>query len=203
MAQEQTIEGPRPERRLRADAQRNYDRLLAAAREAVTRKGAELSMEEVARNAGVGIGTLYRHFPTRQALLEATFLGEANELREEALRLAAEQPPLEALVAWLRLQLTFGARGRCMGAAVMSAKHQEGTEIYEACARMRDAGAVLLARAQEAGMVRPDVELGDIHRMMHGIVLVEEGNTDDPGRTERMFDLVMAGLRPLREPLAG
>src|SRR5580698_8209824 len=103
--------GPR-----RADAQRNYEIILATARAAVAERGGSIVLEDVARDAGVGIGTLYRHFPTRQSLLEASFLQEAEELRDRAVALADEPEPLEALVAWLRLQMDFGAHGHSMGA---------------------------------------------------------------------------------------
>ena len=178
----------------RADAQRNYDRVLAVARGAVAERGGNIVLEDIARDAGVGIGTLYRHFPTRQDLLEAAFLDEANELRARAHELAGHPEPLDALVGWLRLQLDFGAHGRSMGATVMSAKHVEGSEIQLACAGMREAGAVLLGRAQAAGAVRPEVRMADVLRLMHGIVLANE-QAPDPERVDGMFDLVIAGIR--------
>jgi AcrR family transcriptional regulator len=181
--------GPR-----RADAQRNYEVILAAAREAVAERGADIVLEDIARNAGVGIGTLYRHFPTRQDLLEATFLDEALELRERAEELSTAPSALDALIDWLRLQMDFGAHGRSMGAAVMNAKHTEGTEIQVACVNMREAGAVLLRRAQDAGEVRADVEIVDLLRLMHGIVIANE-QAPDQSRVSPMFDLVIAGIR--------
>src|ERR1700733_7797226 len=126
--------GPR-----RADAQRNYDIILATARAAVAERGGDIVLEDIARDAGVGIGTLYRHFPTRQDLLEAAFLDEAVELRLRAEDLAEHALPLEALATWLHLQLDFGAHGRSMGAAVMNAKHVEGSAIQLAYLAMRDA----------------------------------------------------------------
>jgi AcrR family transcriptional regulator len=183
-------------RPLRADAQRNRALLVATARQAVAEQGGEVCLEEIARRAGVGIGTLYRHFPTRQALLEATFLDEANELRDEAERRCVEERPGAALIGWLQLHLEFGARGRSMGAAVMNAKHTDGSEIQLACADMREAGKVLLGRAQEAGEIRTGVDMSDMLRMMHAIVLVNEQAPEDPERVERMFELVIAGLRP-------
>ncbi|MGH9122812.1 MAG: TetR/AcrR family transcriptional regulator, partial [Acidimicrobiales bacterium] len=155
----------------------------------------EVALEEVAREAGVGVGTLYRHFPTRQALLEAIFLDDAKELTVLAEKLSLDGKPYEALVTWLRVQMAFGARGRSLGAAVLNAKHTEGTEIYQSCVRMRAAGEVLLLRAQEAGQVRPDVLMTDLVKMIHGIVVINEQSNDDPGRVDRMFDLVMGGLR--------
>ena len=181
--------GPR-----RADAQHNYEVILAAARAAVAERGGEIVLEDIARNAGVGIGTLYRHFPSRQELLEAAFLDEALELRQCAEELKSAPAPLDALIEWLRLQMVFGAHGRSMGAAVMNAKHTEGTEIQIACVDMRAAGAVLLCRAQDAGEVRPDVEIVDLLRFMHGIVIANE-QAPDQSRVDPMFDLVIAGIR--------
>jgi AcrR family transcriptional regulator len=181
--------GPR-----RADAQHNYDVILAAARAAVAERGGDIVLEDIARNAGVGIGTLYRHFPTRQALLEAAFLDEALELRQCAEEMKSAPATFDALIDWLRLQMDFGAHGRSMGAAVMNAKHTEGTEIQIACVDMREAGAVLLRRAQEAGEVRPDVEIVDLLRLMHGIVIANE-QAPDQTRVNPMFDVVIAGIR--------
>jgi AcrR family transcriptional regulator len=195
----QITETKRPRR---ADAQRNYDRVLAVTRDCVAEQGGDIVLEEIARRAGVGIGTLYRHFPTRQDLLEATFLDEAQELTARAEELSDGLDPgadpgqaaFAALVVWLRAQLAFGTRGRCMGAAVLNAKHTEGSDIQVACAAMRESGAVLLRRAQEAGTVRPGVEMTDVLRLMHGIVLANE-QAPEPERAERMFDLVLAGIR--------
>ena len=182
------------QRQRRADAQRNYERILAAARTAVDERGGDVVLEDIAREAGVGIGTLYRHFPTRQALLEATFLDETRELRGRAEQLVAERPPLDALVGWLRLQMDLGMRGHSMGAAVMAAKHVEGSEIQLACAAMRESGTDLLERAQATGEVRAGVDMGDLLRLVHGVVLVSR-QAPDPERMERMFQLVIAGIR--------
>ena len=182
------------QRQRRADAQRNYERILAVARVAVAQRGGDVVLEDIARDAGVGIGTLYRHFPTRQALLEATFLDETRELRARAEQLAAEQAPLDALVGWLRLQMDLGMRGHSIGAAVMAAKHVDGSEIQLAYAAMREAGTELLERAQAVGEVRPGVDMGDLLRLVHGVVLVSQ-QAPDPERMERMFQLVIAGIR--------
>jgi AcrR family transcriptional regulator len=182
---------PRP---LRADAQRNRERILAAARAAVTERGSDIVLEDVARQAGVGIGTLYRHFPTRQDLFEAAFLHEAVELTRRAQALAGEVAPFDALITWLRQQIDFGSHGHSMGAAVMAAKHVDGSELQVACNAMRDAGSVLLRRAQDAGEARPEIQMADVLRLTHGIVLANQA-APDPERLERMFDLVVAGLR--------
>jgi AcrR family transcriptional regulator len=182
------------ERPRRADAQRNYEHILAVARVAVAERGGDIVLEDIARDAGVGIGTLYRHFPNRQALFEATFLDEALELRARAESLVGDPDPFAALRGWLRQQMDFGAHGHSMGAAVMNAKHTEGSEIQRACIGMREAGALLLGQAQAAGTVREDVELSDVLRLIHGVVLADR-QVPDPERADRMFDLVMAGIR--------
>jgi AcrR family transcriptional regulator len=189
MSEAQVTKSPR-----RADAQRNHDIILGVARAAVAQRGANIVLEEIARDAGVGIGTLYRHFPTRQDLLEAAFLDEALELRDRAKDLATSESAIAALVSWLRYQMDFGAHGRSMGAAVMNAKHTEGSDIQLACVSMREAGEVLLRRAQESGEVKSDIDLIDVLRLMGGIVMANE-NAPDPQRVDRMFDVVITGIK--------
>ncbi|HET8911266.1 MAG TPA: helix-turn-helix domain-containing protein [Ktedonobacteraceae bacterium] len=186
---------PTPANRpMRADAQRNYASLLRAARVAISERGADIVLEDVARSAGVAIGTLYRHFPTRQDLLEAVFLDEADELREHAEALASAPVPFDALMNWLRLQMDFAAFGRSLGAAIMAAKHVPGTRISDANKAMHQAGEVLLLRAQAAEQIRTDIHLVDVLRLVYGIVMVNEHASDPDGAT-RMFDLVIAGIR--------
>jgi AcrR family transcriptional regulator len=185
---------PPPQRPLRADAQRNYASLLKAARVAVSERGADISLEDIARSAGVAIGTLYNHFPTRQDLLEAVFLEETTELRLYAEELASAPNPLDALIRWLRLQMDFAARGRSMGAAVMAAKQVPGTRSNAANIAMHRAGEVLLLRAQAAKQVRTDVHILDVVRLVYGIALVNE-HASDPDGANRMLDLVIAGIR--------
>jgi AcrR family transcriptional regulator len=187
-------EPPQANRPMRADAQRNYASLLNAARVAVSELGADIVLEDVARSAGVAIGTLYRHFPTRQDLLEALFLDETNALRVHAEELASAPVPFDALISWLRLQMDFAARGQSMGAAVMAAKRVPGTRSYAANKAMLEAGNVLLLRAQAAGHIRTDVHLVDVIRLVYGIVMVDK-HTSDPDGATRMLDLVIAGIR--------
>lgn len=186
---------PTPANRpMRADAQRNYASLLKTARVAVAERGADIVLEDIARAAGVAIGTLYRHFPTRQDLLEAVFLDETKELREHAEALASAPVPFEALMSWLRLQMDFAAFGRSMGAAIMAAKHVAGTRISEANKAMHKAGEVLLLRAQAAGQIRTDVQMLDVIRLVYGIAMVNE-HVSDPDGANRMLDIVIAGIR--------
>jgi AcrR family transcriptional regulator len=178
----------------RADAQRNYDLILAAARAAIAERGAHIVLEDVARDAGVGIGTLYRHFPTRQDLLEEAFLEETLLLRDRAEALVDSPEAWEALVAWLRLQMEFASRGRSLGAAVMAAKHVEGSDLQVAYSAMRNAGDTLLHRAQASGDVKDDVDMIDVLRLVYGIVMACE-QAPEPDRVTRMFELVIAGIR--------
>ena len=181
-------------RPMRADAQRNYASLLNTARMAVSEHGADIVLEDIARSAGVAIGTLYRHFPTRQDLLEAVFMDETNALRVQAEALASAPVPLDALISWLRLQMDFAARGRSMGAAIMATKHVAGTKIYEANKAMHAAGAALLLRAQAAEQIRADVDIIDVTRLVYGIAMVTV-HASDPEGANRMLDLVIAGIR--------
>src|SRR5579859_3677017 len=186
---------PTPANRpMRADAQRNYASLLKTARVAVAERGADIVLEDIATSAGVAIGTLYRHFPTRQDLLEAVFLDATNELRAHAEVLASAPVPFDALISWLRLQMDFATFGRSLGAAIMAAKQVPGTRIYAANKAMREAGNALLLRAQAAGHIRTDVQLVDVMRLVYGIALVNE-HASDPDGANRMLDLVIAGIR--------
>lgn len=177
----------------RADARRNRDKLLAAARPLIDAHGRGVSLEAIARQAGVSIGTLYNHFPTRNALFEAAFTREAEELRERAEEWADEEDPAAALFRWLRLQLEYGSRGRALGAAVMNTRHQEGSTVQRTHAAMHDAGGVLLQRAQDAGQVRPDIDLARVLRLILGILLANE-EAPDPQGTLPMLAIVIQGM---------
>ena len=183
--------GTKPRRR--ADAQLNHAKLLSSARAAVDDHGRDISLEDIALQAGVAIGTLYKHFPTRQHLLEAVFLDETNDLRARAEALVGEPGSLEVLASWLRLQLGFSERGRSMGAEVLSAKHIEGSEMYLANHAMQQAGSVLLKRAQEAGEVRPKIGIIEVLRLVYGIGMACD-HAGDPRDAEKMFEIVIAGI---------
>jgi AcrR family transcriptional regulator len=163
----------RPARRSRrADAQLDYDRLVAVARAATQERGERISLEDIAREAGVAIGTLYNHFPTRQDLLAATFIDETEELRTRAVELIDHVAPAEALRAWLHLHLQYSARGRGLGALVMSWKYVEGSDMQVAFQAMREAGEHLFGRAVDHGDVRGGVQLIDLLRLIWGLELI-------------------------------
>lgn len=182
-------------RRMRADAQRNYDRLMAAARQVFEEHGAAAALEDIARRADVSIATLYRHFPTRQDLLEAVFLRIADTLRDQALELLESPDPFQGFVQWLRLHLESGAAGRGLAASVMTAKLQDGTAVNTSCNEMKAAGEQLLARAQTADSARAGIDLGDLLLVIHGIVLINQQLPTSQDRPERMLNVVVDGLR--------
>jgi len=174
----------------RADALRNYQKLIAAAREAFTESGSAASLEDIARRAGVGIGTLYRHFPTRQALVEAVYVDEVDALCRSAEEVAA-QPAWDALEAWLRRFVEYVATKQALAEELFADGHDSA--VFRTCHdAFRSAGAPLLARAQEAGAARPDAQLDDVVRMIAGIAKMPE---TAPGQTERMLEMAFDGLR--------
>jgi AcrR family transcriptional regulator len=180
-------------RPLRADARQNYARLLSAAAAAFAAHGPDAPLEEIARSAGVGIGTLYRHFPTRQTLLEAVFLDSIEALGAEANALLAAPDPGAALDSWLRAVLAHNLSQRGLKEALLASG---GSETAAACkAQMREAGAALLARAQQAGAIRPDAEIGDVMRFVHAIALATEQAAEGAGRAERLLSFMLDGLK--------
>ena len=175
----------------RADARRNYEKLLAAAGEAFAEHGGEASLEDIARRAGVGIGTLYRHFPTRQELLEALYIDEVEEMSRAAEGLA-DLEPWDALRTWLHQYVQFAQTKRAIADALLATIDQDA-EVFFACrTAITAAGNMLLRRAQEAGVVRPDTTFLDVGRMVAGIGAIPAA---DPEQVERILDVALDGLR--------
>ncbi|MGW5657976.1 TetR/AcrR family transcriptional regulator [Streptomyces humi] len=174
----------------RKDAARNYDALIAAAREAFAEHGADVSLEDVARRAGVGIGTLYRNFPTRRDLFESVYADEVNALCRAAVELAGQEP-WEALTSWLDRFTGYMVTKR----AVREALNDE-SEIFSACRdSMYAAGGPLLERAQKAGVVRTDMEIGDLLRMVSGITATA---FEDEAQRDRVMSIALDGVRAVR-----
>jgi AcrR family transcriptional regulator len=174
----------------RADARRNYDKLVTAARAVFAEDGTSAPLEDVAGRAEVGIGTLYRHFPTRQALLEAVYLEEVQAIAEAAAELS-DVPAWDALSTWLHRYVGFAATKRALTEALLEA--DPDSDVLLACrTAILDAGNGLIERAQRAGVVRPDTTFSDVGRMVSGIAVVP---TADPGQKERMLELALDGLR--------
>jgi AcrR family transcriptional regulator len=175
----------------RADAQRNCAKVLAAAREAFAEGGESTSLEEIARRAGVGIGTLYRHFPNRQALLEALYVDEVEEVCRSAAELD-EADPWDALIAWFDRFNAYMATKRALAHELFKYLDKDA-ELFQFCrASLFAAGGPLLARAQEAGVARPDVEFPEVMQMVIGIAKIPAA---DPAQIEQMIRIALDGLR--------
>jgi AcrR family transcriptional regulator len=187
-------------RPLRADARRNRDQILCAAQTAFRERGADASLEEIARNAGVGIGTLYRHFPTRNLLLDAVFQDSIEVLCNEAEARCESLSPTDAFVGWLHAALEHAMTYQSLAAALMIADldetaKQRGCGEQSACAVMRANAELQVTRAQEAGVIRCDVNVEDIVRLVNAIAITTEDAPDGDAAAERMFTLMVDGLR--------
>ncbi|MFE6763047.1 TetR/AcrR family transcriptional regulator [Streptomyces sp. NPDC057689] len=183
-----------PARPMRADARRNHGRLLAAARTAFAEHGTDASLEDVARRAGVGIGTLYRHFPTRHALMSAVFQEAVTSLITRSRELAEAERPCAALVEWLGAIVTHAGEYRGLAQALMSTCRDESSALARCNTPLREAGSLLLTRAQSTGSVRPDVSIDDLMQLTNAIALAAEQSPDDPQLADRLLTLTLRGL---------
>lgn len=181
--------GERPQltaKRPRADALRNRERLLEAAKAVFSAGGPNASLEAVARRAGVGIGTLYRHFPTREALFEAVYRREVRHLADLAEQLGAEGAPVDALRRWMRSNVEFVATKKGMSAALaLTANASPDLSAYTFDSMTRALGA-LLRRAAEAGEIRADISPEDLFRTLIGLCYTH----DQPGWQDKVLRLV-------------
>jgi AcrR family transcriptional regulator len=175
----------------RADARRNYEKVLAAARDAFAEGGESTALEEIARRAGVGIGTLYRHFPNRQALLEALYVNEVEEVCRSAAELEGADP-WEALSGWFEGLIGYFAAKRALAHELLNYLGQDAPLFKECRDSLFAAGEPLLRRAQAAGAVRPDVEFPEIMQMMMGITKIP---ATDPAQIEHILRIALDGLR--------
>ncbi|MCB8902351.1 MULTISPECIES: TetR/AcrR family transcriptional regulator [unclassified Streptomyces] len=186
-----------PKKPMRADARRNYERILAAAGEAIAQHGADASLEEIARHAGVGSATLHRHFPSRQALLESVFRDRVESLCATARDLAATTGPEAALVTWLHAVGTHAVTNKGLGAALMPGTGSTDPTLGDDCHTMIvNAGGGLLARAHQAGAVRPEVTITRLLKLVGAIALATEHDADGAAETDRLLTLVIDGVRP-------
>ena len=182
-------------RALRADARRNVARLIAAARDAFAVHGPNAPLDDIARAAGVGAGTLYRHFPTRLALFEAVYRDSVERLCAEGDRLSATEPPADALADWLRGFVNVVSQKRGLASALT----EEGrtSEVFAECHTMINAtGGKLLDRAKASGIVRDDIALRDVLTMAKAFAQAGETSPEGPVLAERLLVLAMDGLRP-------
>ena len=181
-------------RKPRADAVRNRERVLEAAKAVFSAGGAEASLEAVARAAGVGIGTLYRHFPTREALFEAVYRREVQQLADLAEQLKHEPQPVEALRRWLRSNVKFVATKKGMSAALALATDKNSELFSYSFDRLTRAVSALLDRAIAAGEIRDDISPEDVLRALVGMCYMH----DQPGwqaSVLRLVDVFVDGLR--------
>lgn len=180
--------------KLRADAARNRARLIEVARELflAAPPDTEVSLEQVAREAGVGIGTLYRHFPTRLDLLEAVYREEVDGLAQAAERLSAEHAPYDALELWLEVFVDYAATKKHIFHELIEATGRDSALVTHSRAVMTGAAQKMVGRAQEAGEVRDDVTPGDVIRLVGGCTMMPNY---DRVQTRRILKVVMAGLR--------
>ena len=157
----------------------------------------DASLDEIARRAGVGIGTLYRHFPTRQALLEAVYRDQVEALCARGPRDSTDQaPPEQALERWLRALMAFATTKKNLSSSLMSGPNKS-SEVATSCSVMvREAGHQLLTEAQRTGQVRGDVDAVDLLRMSHALAVACRPALPHPDQGERLMSVLLAGLRP-------
>lgn len=193
MSQDATVPSS-PRRPMRADARRNYERILAAAGAAIAQYGVEASLEEIARHAGVGSATLHRHFPSRQALLEAVFKDRVETLCAKARDLATEPDPGAALVTWLHAVGAHAVANKGLGAALMPGAGDP--TLGDTCHTLIvNAGSELLARAHQAHAIRPQVTITQLLKLVGAIALATEHDSDGAAETDRLLTLVIDGVR--------
>jgi len=186
--------GKKVSRKPRTDALRNRDRVLEAARRVFSAGGPEASLEAVAKTAGVGIGTLYRHFPTREALFEAVYRREVQQLADLAKRLEKEAESIEALRQWMRSCVKFVATKKGMSAALAFAVSKESDLFSYSSDLLTRAVGELLKRAGSAGEIRNDISPEDLLRVLVGMCYTH----DQPGWQKnvlRLVDVFVDGLR--------
>jgi AcrR family transcriptional regulator len=184
-----------PSRKPRSDARRNRERILEVAKEAFTRSGANTSLDDVAKDAGVGAGTLYRHFPTRDMLLEAVYRTEVEKLAAAQQRFAETMPPVEALRAWMLLFVDYIAAKQIIAPALNTlvggpSKLYEGTRAH-----IQGAIEALVKRAIKSGDIRKDLEPFDLLRALIGVANVAT-SPDWQQSARRLVDILISGSRP-------
>lgn len=191
-----TTEPPPPRRPMRADARRNRERLLAAAAASFTEHGAEAPLEEIARRAGVANGTLYGHFPTRQALLEALLGDRMHRLAATGQELLDRPVPFDGLADWARAAVAHTTVYRGLGSSMMRAVKDESSELHAACEAVLAAGEQLVARARAAGELRAEATAEDVYALVNAVAWASEQSS--PERGERLLVFALDGLRPPR-----
>jgi len=184
-------------RKPRSDAQQNRDRILEVAKAAFTRSGADASLDDIAKQAGVGPGTLYRHFPTRDALIETVYHTEVEKLAAAQRELSANLPPIEALRAWMMLFIDYIAAKQIIASALNSVVGGP-SRLYDS-SRVQVTGAInaLVKTAMRSGDIRKDLEPFDLLRALIGVSHIATG-TDWQESARRLVDILIKGSRPIK-----
>jgi len=184
-------------RKPRADAQRNRERLLEIAKQAFARSGANTSLDDIAKRAGVGPGTLYRHFPTREALLEAVYRSEVERLAAAERKFSEAMPPVEALRAWMLLFVDYIATKKLIAPALNTLIGGPSTMIEASYAQIYDAIRALVKRAVKNGDIRKDLDPVDLLKALIGVSFVAT-SPDWEQSARRLVDILIAGSRPVK-----
>jgi AcrR family transcriptional regulator len=185
------------QRRPRSDAQRNRDRILEVAKEAFTRHGADASLDEIAKQAGVGAGTLYRHFSTRDALIEAVYRSEVERLAAAGDSFAAAMPPIEALRSWMLLFVDYIAAKHIIAPALNSVAGGPSRLYEDSRSLIQGTMDELVKSAKKTGDVRRDLDASDLLRAVIGVSYVGSGH-DWQQSARRLVDILIAGSRPVK-----
>ncbi|MEA9392558.1 TetR family transcriptional regulator [Acerihabitans sp. TG2] len=178
---------------MRADARKNYNHLLAVAREVVTEHGANASMRDIARRADVGLATLFRHFPTREALFDALLRTNLDALTQKANKLETLNPPDEALVSWFREGVAFVHSYSGVVALMANAHADPESALYASCAEVHSAGERLLLRAQADGTARADIDGGDLFALMSALGWLIDQPAFAP-QEDHLFHVIMSAI---------
>jgi AcrR family transcriptional regulator len=182
-------------RKPRADAKRNRERILEVAKQVFARRGAEASMDEIAKGAKIGPGTLYRHFPTRDELLAAVYIIEVKKLAEAQKKFSAELPPVEALRAWMLVFIDYIAAKKIIAPALAAMAGGPSHVFRQSNRVMEEAANALATRAVANGDIRPDIDPMDMLRAIYGVA--SGGSTEDwPAKARRFVDILIQGSRP-------
>jgi AcrR family transcriptional regulator len=193
MTKKRSSDGRKP----RADAQRNRERILEVAKQAFTRSGADTSLDDIAKQAGVGPGTLYRHFPTREELLKAVYRNELESLATAAGKFAETMPPVEALRAWLLLFVDAVAAKQIIAPA-LNTLVGDHKKVFEASyAQMHEAIRRLVKRAVKSGDIRKDLDPIDLLRALVGVANVAS-NPDWQQSARRLVDILLSGSQAIK-----
>ena len=178
---------------MRADARKNYSHLLAVARDVVTEHGVDASMRDIARRADVGLATLLRHFPTREALFEALLRTNLDALTQKAGELETSKPPDEALVSWVREEVAFVQSYSGVVALMASAHADPDSALYATCAAVHSAGERLLLRAQTEGTARTDMNGDDLFALISALGWLV-GQPSFAPQTDHLFNIIASAI---------